>query len=215
MLYININYFNDFVDKKNIFDVQEAADKKEEEDTDIKDNDEIEVGMRFVMGDNVYYSVESINEYILCKQITDLKNDSFPSEIMLSKTQIPFTKTLTNEAYSIAIDEYKKNKPAPDVSVSVASDINIKVGVEFKMGNITLDTIGMIEGLEGMILRAKRNAPDTDDPAIRKVLEKAAEAIEQEQTVAQLESNLSQKRDWDDVKMERARIAPPVVYFFS
>ncbi len=39
------------------------------------------------------------------------------------------------------------------------------------------ETIAMIEGLEGMIARAKRAAPDPADPQIRRLLEKYIETI--------------------------------------
>ena len=41
-------------------------------------------------------------------------------------------------------------------------------------------TLVMVEQLEDLIARAKRNLPDLNDPAIRKTLETAATAIEQE-----------------------------------
>lgn len=42
------------------------------------------------------------------------------------------------------------------------------------------ETLAMIEDLEGLLARAKRTPPDVLDPATRKILEKAATAIEQE-----------------------------------
>jgi hemerythrin-like domain-containing protein len=41
-------------------------------------------------------------------------------------------------------------------------------------------TIAMIEGLENMIARAKRTAPDVSDPEIRKILEQVNLTIEQD-----------------------------------
>ncbi len=41
-------------------------------------------------------------------------------------------------------------------------------------------TIAMIEGLEGMIARAKKTAPDTSDPQIVKILQQARETVEQD-----------------------------------
>ena len=41
-------------------------------------------------------------------------------------------------------------------------------------------TLVMIEGLESLIARAKRNLPDTEDASTRATLEQAAKAIEQE-----------------------------------
>eukprot|EP00483_Globobulimina_turgida_P003486 UN03492 len=56
---------------------------------------------------------------------------------MLSKTQLPFTKTLTDDEYNLAITQYKKDEPILSVSdISIELDIKIKVGIEFTMGNI-------------------------------------------------------------------------------
>jgi hemerythrin-like domain-containing protein len=41
-------------------------------------------------------------------------------------------------------------------------------------------TIGMIEGLEDMIARAKRTAPDVNDPQIRKILKQVNVTVEQD-----------------------------------
>lgn len=42
------------------------------------------------------------------------------------------------------------------------------------------ETLAMIEDLEGLLARARRTPPDINDPATRKTVEKAANAIEHE-----------------------------------
>ena len=53
-----------------------------------------EIGMRFQM-QRLYYSVTSVGEYVVCKQLADTEDEGFPCEVVLHKQQLAHVRLLS------------------------------------------------------------------------------------------------------------------------
>lgn len=97
--------------KKNKYNAKKEEVKEEPEP--VKEEIKVEIGAKFQMG-TVYYSVISVDVYVKCDQIGELKDDAFPDTVYLEKNQLGFVKIINDDEYKTAVNEYKPKQASEE-----------------------------------------------------------------------------------------------------